>query len=135
MSLLKWKRKYTVGVTALDHHRKLFVEILNELHAASMKGEAVRVTEALLIKLRNYALNHHSNEERLLEESRYPGVFQQRERHRKFADKLAEFESRHKQGDYTVYVDFLCFLRDWLDEHMLIEDGHYCPFLNRERIA
>jgi hemerythrin len=130
MSLLTWHHKYAVGVKALDHHRNIFIDVLNELHAAMMRGKAQSVTGPLLLKLKDHAQNHHSTEERILESAKYPGLFQHRERHREFARKLEEFERRHKQSDSTMYVQLLHFLRDWLDDHMLKEDQHFRPCLN-----
>ena len=100
MSLLKWQQKYAVGVKALDHHRNIFIEILNELHAASMKGQAKQAVGSLFRKLKDYAR-----------------------------------ERRHEEGDNTVYVEMLRFLRNWLDDHMLDEDQHYRPLLSEREMA
>jgi hemerythrin-like metal-binding protein len=135
MSLLKWQQKYAVGVKALDHHRNIFIEILNELHAASMKGQAKQAVGSLFRKLKDYAREYHSAEERLLEAAKFPALIQHRDRHCEFAEKLTEFERRHEEGDNTVYVEMLRFLRNWLDDHMLDEDQHYRPLLSEREMA
>jgi hypothetical protein len=41
MALITWTSKYSVGVEALDNQNKALMRVLIELHAASMREEAL----------------------------------------------------------------------------------------------
>ena len=74
MALLAWDNKYSVGVQALDSQHKVLFDILNELHAAMISGQARQVTGPLLHKLLEYTDKHFTAEENMLSASGYPAL-------------------------------------------------------------
>jgi hemerythrin len=128
MALMTWSSKYSVGVEALDNQHKTLMKVLNELHAASMRGKAGEVAGPLLRQLVSLANEHFSAEERLMESTGFPGVAEHRPKHRELSGKIAEFVSRHEKGDATMYTELLYFMRDWLYSHMQVEDSKYAPW-------
>ena len=66
MALMSWNAKYSVGVHALDDQHTGLFDILNELHAAMMKGQAQSLTGPLLKKLVEYTRKHFAAEEAML---------------------------------------------------------------------
>jgi hemerythrin len=129
MALMNWSSKYSVGVEALDNHHKSLISVLNQLHAASMRGKAQEVAGPLIRQLTSIASEHFAEEERLMESARYPGLADHRAKHEELAAKLAEFVSRHEKGDTTIYSQLLYFMRDWLSKHMLTVDSQYISWL------
>ncbi len=130
MTLLKWTEKYTVGVKAMDEQHINLVEILNELHAAMLKGEAQSVAGPLFKNLMNYVSEHFAAEEQLMEETKFPGLAVQRAEHRALAAKVKEFVTLYEQGDQSMYPDLLHFVDKWLHDHMLTVDKQYNQWLN-----
>jgi hemerythrin-like metal-binding protein len=130
MPLMTWNNKYSVGVEALDHQHKAFMKVLNELHAAAIRGQAHEVAGRLFRQLSSGSSEHFSAEERLMESIRFPGLAGHRARHGEFTAKLADFASRHGKGDSTVYTPMLYFARDWLTTHILDEDQQYVRWLS-----
>lgn len=107
MALLTWSSKYSVGVQAMDsQHTRLF-NILNQLHAAMMKGQAQQVTGSLLLELTSYTRNHFAAEESLMASASYPGLAQHRIRHQDLMKQVEEFVARHKRGEATVNLHLL----------------------------
>lgn len=129
MALMTWSGKHSVGVNALDSQHKTLMRVLNELHAASMQGKVREIAVPLLRLAVSLANEHFSDEERLMETTRYPGLASHRELHRELTGRLAEFVARHEKGDSAVYTQLLYFLRDWLINHMQTEDQQYAPWL------
>lgn len=129
MALMIWSSKYSVGVEALDNQHKAMMSVLNELHAASMRGEAQQVAGPLLSKLASIATEHFSAEVRLMESVSFPGLAAHRAKHEELSAKFREFVSRHEKGDTTVYTPLLYFVRDWQTKHMQTEDQEYVPWL------
>lgn len=134
MALIIWKKKYSVGVKALDNQHKALIGILNEFHAAMLKGRGESIGGHVLLRLKNYSGEHFPAEERLLESIKFPGLAQHREYHRGFIEKLEEFNSRHEKGDHGMYVSLLYFIRDWQTRHLLQHDREYIPYLAESEI-
>ena len=134
MAILSWSNKYSVGVKTLDDQHKGLLRVLNELHAAMMKGEAQKIAGPLLDKLMAGARDHFALEERMMSEARYAGMADHRAKHQELIVKLGNFIDRSRKGDNTMYVQLLNFLRDWLNDHMLQEDQEYAPLLKGRAI-
>ena len=129
MALMSWNNKYSVGVDELDNQHKKLMEILNELHAATMIGKAKEAAVKILPRLVVVAKEHFAAEERLMESIHFPGLDAHRAKHRDLTAKVAEFAARHEKGDPTVYMEALYFVRDWLHKHMQGEDQEYAAWL------
>jgi hemerythrin-like metal-binding protein len=134
MALITWSSKYSVGVEALDNQHKALINLLNEFHAASMRGEAKKVAGPLISKMVSLAKEHFSNEERMMESTKYPGLAEHRAIHQELTGKVGEFVSRHEKGDTTMYASLLYFMRDWLNNHMQTEDHKYAPWLKEHGV-
>lgn len=129
MALMTWSSKYSVGVETLDNQHKALMKVLNELHAASMRGKANEVAGPLLWQIVSIAREHFSAEERLMESFRFSGLAAHRAKHTELDGKIAEFVARHERGDATVYTQLLYFMRDWQARHMQTEDQEYAAGL------
>ncbi len=134
MALLKWTKKYSVGVKALDAQHINLVKRLNELHAAMLKGKGQSIAGPLLLKMTEESSEHFAAEERLMAETKYPGLDEQRAEHRDLACKVAEFMARYDQGDQTMYPELLRFVGNWLHNHMLAVDKEYTMWMNKHGI-
>jgi hemerythrin-like metal-binding protein len=119
MALLSWSSEHTV----------LF-GILNDLHEAMMKGRAQSIVGQLLHKLANYAGEHFTAEEALLQKAGYPDLAQHRILHRDLTKEVGEFVSRYERGESTLNLKLLNFLRDWLTNHIEKVDHKYGDWIN-----
>jgi hemerythrin len=134
MALVTWSKKYSVGVKALDDQHEAIVKILNELHAASMRGKAIEVAGPLLSKLAPLASEHFSAEESLMGSIKFPGLAEHRAKHREMAGKIADQASRHEKRDTAVYLQLLYFVRDYQSKHMQNEDQEYARWLRAHSV-
>lgn len=134
MALLIWTPKYNVGVKALDDQHIVLVEILNELHAAILKGQAHDIAGPLFKKLTDYVREHFTDEERLMEDTKYPGLAKQSAEHRALTAKVRQFIARYEQGDQAMYPQLQCFLVTWLHDHMLTVDKQYTQWMNEHGV-
>jgi hemerythrin len=134
LALLRWGKKYSVGVKAMDRQHAGMVRMLNELHAAMMKGKGRAVNRALLRGLAAYTRDHFSVEEALMETSRFIGLAAHRAEHCELTEKVNEFSVRLEAGDRDVNIELLWFIRNWISHHILKEDRKYGPWLNEHGI-
>jgi hemerythrin len=134
MGLINWSAKYSVGVKNLDEQHKVLIDMLNELHAAMLKGQAQNLAGTLLPKVQRHARDHFSTEERLMESTKFPGLAEHRAEHSALLARADEYAARHKRGDISVYLELLTFMRDWLTNHMQKVDQKYTIWFNEHGI-
>ena len=103
VALMTWSSKHSVGVEPLDNQHKALVRALNELHAASMRGEVRKVAGPLLRQIVSVASGHFSTEERLMESIRFPGLAGHRAKHQELTGRIAEFVTRRKGRHHRVH--------------------------------
>jgi len=134
MALLTWNKTYSVGVQALDSQHTVLFGLLNDLHAAMMKGQAQSLTGPLLRKLADYSRSHFAAEEQLMAGARYPGLTEHRAKHRDLIRQVEEFSGRFEKGEIALNLHLMNFLRDWLMNHIQKTDREYGPWLNEHGV-
>jgi hemerythrin len=134
MQLLTWNNEYSVGVQTLDNQHSMFMDLLNELHAAMESGQARSRTGTILRKLLNYTRGHFSAEEAMMASARYPGLVQHRSLHRGLTKHVEDAEARFERGEGAVNDQLLGFLRDWITHHIENSDKAYGPWINKSGV-
>ena len=130
MALMTWNKNYSVGVQTLDGQHTGLFEILNDLHAAMMKGQAQSLTGPLLRKLLEYTNTHFKAEEAMMAGTKYPGLADHKIKHRDLVKQVEDYVARYEKGEITLNLHLLNFLRDWLTNHIQKVDKEYGPWLN-----
>ena len=120
-----------MGVKTIDQQHSVLFGIVNELHAAMMKGQAQTAAGPLLDKLVKYTLEHFAYEERMMQAVNYPDLAAHRVHHAALIRQVSDFMARYKRGDHGLNIELLHFLSDWLTKHIKHEDKQYSPFLTR----
>lgn len=109
---------YTTGVEALDDQHQHMVTMINLLKEAIDLGRGKDVADALLAELKDYAVNHFSNEEAImLAAGNLPHTEEHLEEHRRFLEAVVSFESAKGLG-CSVHLDILNYLKFWLVVHI-----------------
>jgi hemerythrin-like metal-binding protein len=129
MDLIVWGPKYELGHETVDFQHKNLVQILNNLNTAIEKNQALLLVEITLDELVKYTKYHFQDEEDLFSKSEYPGVDGHKNSHKSFIEEVASFQKRFEMGDDRVAVDIVGFLRDWLINHILVDDKAYIEYL------
>jgi len=130
MALMTWNSKYSVGVKTLDSQHTVLFGLLNDLHAAMLKGQAQSLTGPLLRKLLDYTNTHFSTEEKMLADAGYPGLADHKVKHRALIQKVEGYSVRFEKGEITLNLHLMNFLRDWLTEHIQRTDREYSAWLH-----
>jgi hemerythrin-like metal-binding protein len=134
MALMTFGQSYSVGVSAIDSQHKVLFDIINELHAAMIKGQAQGLTGPLLRKLLDYTRTHFTAEEAMLSTSRYPGLADHKIKHVGLLKQVEDYANRFDKGEITLNLHLLNFLRDWLTNHIQKVDKEYGPWLNEHGV-
>jgi hemerythrin-like metal-binding protein len=135
MALLTWSSKYSVGIASMDSQHMTLFNMINELHEAMMQRNAQYIAGPLLRRLADYTRRHFTAEEALMAANNYPGLRQHRELHRELTSKVEDFIARQENGELTLSIHLMNFLRDWLTTHIQQADQKYGPPTIREGAA
>jgi hemerythrin-like metal-binding protein len=134
MALMTFGKNYSVGVQAVDNQHKVLFDIINELHAAMMKGQAQSLSGPLLKKLADYTRNHFTAEEAMMASANYPGLEAHKTKHSVLVKQVEDYIARFEKGEISINLHLLNFLRDWLTNHIQKVDKEYGPWLNEHGV-
>lgn len=132
---LDWDDSFAIGVPAIDaQHRELFARVAR-FEAALDRGDARAMAEAFAF-LREYALVHFEQEERLMREARYPRLGEHEESHARFVERLSALVREHETAGGSAFLALRArnWITVWLVDHVAGEDQALGRFI-RSRAA
>lgn len=127
---IKWENKFHTGYKRIDNQHKELVNIINDLYDTGVKGdlnnEEVRNSFNSIIKRTiDYATYHFAYEEKIMNAVNYSIARSHISKHRSFSLKVVDEVNKYEQGDSLVIEDFIHFLKDWLLNHIVVEDKKF----------
>jgi len=125
MSIMKWKDTYSVGVEEIDNQHKGLVSTLNELFDAMSVGQANDILGNIINKMIRYAVIHFETEEKYFDEFDYALSDEHKDEHDRFKDEVQHFKVGFDAGNIVLSMEVFKFLKDWLINHMMVEDQKY----------
>lgn len=132
---LTWNHTCTIGVRAMDDQHAILMETLNDLRLALMQGGSRDQVSEGLNRLIDFTRLHFSSEERLLEQSGYPGVVEHRRAHQQLLSQIEEAAHLTQVHDELHTRSLLVFLHDWYLGHVENLDCQYGTWLNEHGIS
>ncbi len=126
-----WQKKWETGIKTIDDQHKHFVGIINKAYTLDEIGKNKKVLGEILSELTEYARIHFSTEEKYFEDTGYPQSGEHEAKHQELLGKVLKFNNRFdSEEDVSELVkDFLIFLKEWLDNHLVKVDHKYIPWL------
>jgi len=124
---MEWKAEYSVGVSALDAQHKNLVRLITMLEDGEESDTPISY---VFDELDCYVREHFRDEERMLEESRYPAdeLAAHKEEHKAFEEWLHSVRMAYDSGGeakYYIADSVNAYLQKWLVGHILIVDMEY----------
>jgi len=128
------KEKYSVKIDLIDEQHQYLFEIINELDDVIEKRSSSLKIRKLLKKLEEYTLFHFTTEEHLLSTHNYPGLYEHKEKHASFIEKIARFNEDFRYKNKDISVQLSDYLFNWLFSHIAHDDKDYSQFLTAKGI-
>ena len=128
MEKICWKEEYSVGVGKFDHQHQHLFEITNKIIEHSGTSEDSGLVSETLTEMINYAREHFTAEEVLMQEYGYPEIESHKEQHDYFIDTTAELAVSFMDNRNTTAGEIAEFLKLWLTLHILRCDMKYKEF-------
>jgi hemerythrin len=129
-TLIVWDDKFLVNNKTIDEQHQGLVDMINELIKGCQRGTfAADVAFMKTIrKAVEYAQTHFSTEEKYMQQVKYPDFAAHKKEHEIFVAEVVKqvkaFEENRNDPDVLV-----CFLKDWLLNHIAVSDKKYAPYL------
>lgn len=134
LTFVKWTTDNSVLIEKMDDQHKVLFDIANKmgnivLNASDDKNSLLKITNDLL----EYTKKHFKEEEEYLEKSSYnkKELEFQKGQHIIFINKIKEFKENIEIHNKKPSIDMIEFLRDWLLNHIDIEDKKYGKELSK----
>lgn len=122
---LEWNEKYSVDVVEIDEqHRQLFV-IINQIIDAIGQNLTEENLTKIINSLLEYKKRHFETEEKYFKEFNYEGAEEHIAEHKKFSEKIGEFQKKYSYDTLTLTFRLVDFLEDWLIDHLMNVDQKY----------
>jgi hemerythrin len=128
MEKLCWKDEYSVGVVKIDRQHQHLFEIINKLIDHSDASSDSKLVYETLTEMLNYAKEHFTTEEELMQKYGYPDIEQHKEQHIYFFKTTAELSINALNKQSMVSNEIIEFLKMWLTLHVLKCDMKYKDF-------
>lgn len=129
MAYLEWSPRFETGVAAMDRQHRELVDMVNSLHEAMRTGRGAEQTQPILQGLVSYTRTHFHDEEQLQRRKVWPGHARHVDLHQDLLRQLAGFVEEFNQRQQVSTLNLADFLKNWLVNHILVEDMQYGPDL------
>jgi len=131
--LITWSSSYSVLVEKMDQEHQRLIDVINNLYAAMREGRGKEAIGTIMNELIDYTKTHFAHEERLMKESGYAGLEEQRNAHENLISQVLEIQNKFKSGT-ALSQEVMSFLKNWLASHIQGMDKKYGPHLNKKGI-
>ncbi|MFC2330734.1 MAG: bacteriohemerythrin [Treponema sp.] len=127
---IEWDSKYDVGIEAVDKQHRHLVDLMNDLYDACLgeKWELDQKFKDVMKELVDYVMVHFKDEEKIMEAIKYPNLKEHKQTHEGFIKEMLSSVSAYTNGKQLVPNSFVRFLRDWLFNHILIDDKEWARY-------
>jgi hemerythrin len=122
MSLLYWTPPLLIQIDELDNqHRKIF-ELANIFYNNIYQNTSEKEQIESLIELTSYAAFHFGEEERIMELTKDPNRDRHKKEHNEFINDLTKIKNSLSNGNLTLSVSLIEFLRNSIINHIFVTD-------------
>lgn len=130
--LVTWKDSYALGMIEIDEQHRMLFEIMNNMWQAIVHNEKQSAMVDILQSLELYTVRHFAEEELFMKSFDYPNFDKHILLHQHFIQKIANEKERVARGEKPS-LDLLHFLRDWLLNHIQVQDKHYADYFSQQQ--
>ena len=132
--VIVWNNQLSVGIRSLDEQHRKMVQMINDLHKAMKLKKSTKVMADILDRLVNYTQTHFAAEEKLFTTYGYPAGHKHSESHTQLTTQVLEIKQKFDAGEIMASTELMFLLKEWLVNHILVEDMEYGPFLNQKGV-
>jgi len=130
MAYFDWGDDMVIDHGPIDQDHRKLVDLVNELHTATTRGEGQTVVSKIMSELIFYTTDHLVREEKEMERVGFPDLVEHKRSHALFMEDLHRLVDKQAKGSITVASQLSTLLRDWLSIHIRRSDHQLRVHLN-----
>ena len=120
-----WSDEFATQVHFVDMEHKQLFTLINNLNNDLLQNKGDETLNQVIDELYAYTDYHFSNEEKHFKALEYPLREEHIKLHKAFLKQVLKFKRDFKAGSTSLSGDIVAFLKNWLIEHILVEDKKY----------
>jgi hemerythrin-like metal-binding protein len=134
--MLRWKKIYETGISEIDDLNRKTVSVINDFYKCILSDEIEDEAPALIRKLIRISVELFAVEKQLFEIFKYDEdeMNVHLDDHDIFVKVLSSALKKVKRGDMLVIYKLADYLRNWIIEHLMIEDRKFADFKTGQKI-
>ncbi|MHB8930141.1 MAG: bacteriohemerythrin [Melioribacteraceae bacterium] len=133
MRRMVWTAACRMGFEEIDSQHRLLFAISNELLEISNPKSQEPEIKYLLRHLRDYVEKHFSYEEKFMEDKKFPGLSDHKQKHQKIVTEINN--ALTGSASMSALKESLETLLDgWVQSHILVEDKKYADWAKFHKI-
>lgn len=133
MSQLKWSQSLSTGLDHLDDQHKRLIFLANNLVEALHAADGHPLIITIFNELREYTVYHFDDEERYMTGISYPDRVKHQGLHAIIKAELKTLQKRIQTESSPPSKEVLLFMKRWLVDHIIAEDGKIGKFVREEK--
>ena len=130
---IEWNERYSIGAPEIDEQHKKMLEIVNDFMRAKETGEVDKVIKQILTELVEYTKYHFRAEEEHMKANQYINLAHHIHQHKDLIRQIVLILNNMKAGKLAITDDLYALLKNWLINHIIIEDKKYGSFLAKKK--
>ena len=138
---MQWTDDMTVGVKKIDDQHKELFEKINDLVDAIRQHTCKYKISDVVKFLDDYIVFHFGEEEKYMQQHKYPGYPQHKAQHKLFMEnfhelkkELPKLEGGKKPGSYDLSMETNQVVVDWILDHIASVDKELGEFLKDKKV-
>jgi hemerythrin-like metal-binding protein len=136
VSFFSWSESMCVGISLLDEDHEIIIGLNIRLERGLERQDDATALADLCRRLLAFNEVHFAREERIMEACGYADLQSHREDHKRFLRGFYAFMDRYAVSpDRIVLREILSYVREWVEQHVLIDDARMGAYLARHQCA
>jgi hemerythrin len=125
---------FNVDIRDIDAHHRRLVNLINTLYEGTQHQEERVVLGMVIDLLIEYSKYHFSVEEGYFDLYGYPGAKAHKAQHQVFLQRVLRFKQDFANDEMNLPTAMALFLSGWLQNHIMVEDHKFAPFLRSKGV-
>lgn len=132
--LIDWNPAYSIGMDEIDDQHRVLFDIINHLWEHVIHRERGGGVLDTLDELERYTITHFTAEETFMRSHGYSGFDAHKQQHDHFINRVRNERITIEAGG-PVSLDMVNFLKDWLINHILVQDKAYAREFESKKLG
>ena len=132
MGKIEWDDSFSVKNTEIDDQHKKWISIYNEMHECLTNNDCSdfdSLTRKIIKRMQNYTSYHFNFEKDYMAKMGYPGIVDHLRCHKDFDSRIYNLARDTREGRIVLNTEVIKILKEWLLDHILVEDQKYNLYL------